>query len=72
MNWMEVDSDWDGLSPMLATWWPKLDKDDLQQINGNRETLAQVLCEHYGFSADEAENQICAFEKEVRRPGAVK
>jgi hypothetical protein len=72
MNWTEMQSDWNIRSKMLATWWGKLDKDDLQRIAGKREKLAEVLCVRYGIRADEAEGQICAFEKDARRPGAVK
>ena len=72
MNWTEMSADWTMFSPMLVTWWKRLQADDLRQIDGSRQKLAEVLCERYGFPADEAERQIRAFEKEVRRPGAVK
>ena len=72
MNWTEMQTDWDHLSPMLKTWWPSLNNDDLLRIAGSREQLAAVLGERYGIDHDEAERQICAFEKEVRLPGAVR
>lgn len=72
MNWNEMKSDWVTVSPMVATYWNRLNPDDLQEINGSREKLADVLCERYRLSPEDAVNQICAFEKEVRRPGAVK
>jgi hypothetical protein len=72
MNWTEMHSDWDECAPTLATWWPKLTEADLQQIAGSRGKLAEVLSERYGIDAAEADRQICAYEKEVRRPGAVK
>ena len=72
MNWSEMHAEWKTCSPMLATWWTKLDEEDLRQIAGSREKLAEVLCECYGLRADEVDGQICAFEKDVRRPGAVK
>jgi hypothetical protein len=34
--------------------------------------LTRVLRERHGLDASEAEAAVCAFEKEVRRPGAVK
>jgi hypothetical protein len=40
--------------------------------NGKRDVLAQVIQERDCLNAAEAETAICAFEKEVRRPGAVK
>lgn len=72
MNWTELKSDWATCAPMLATWWTKLTEPDLVRIDGCREKLAEVLGERYGYSKPEVERHICAFEKEVRRPGAVK
>lgn len=72
MNWTEMKSDWETISPMLVTWWTKLDEGDLRRIDGSREKLAEVLGERYGLSDEEVEGHICAFEKEVRRPGAAK
>jgi len=72
MNWTEMHADWDHLSPMLKTWFPMLSDDDLLRIAGSREQLVAVLRERYGIENDEAERRICAFEKEVRLPGAVR
>jgi uncharacterized protein YjbJ (UPF0337 family) len=72
MNWSEIQTGWEQLSPMLKAWWPQLNDHDLQQIAGSREQLAAVLGERYGFQEDDAERRICAFEKELRLPGAVR
>ena len=52
--------------------WHKLSEEDVALINGKRDVLAQALQERYSLGAREAEDAICAFEKDVRRPGAVK
>ena len=72
MNWSEIQAQWEQMKALLASSWPKLSEDDISHINGNRDVLARVLCERYGLGDREAEDAICAFEKDVRRPGAVK
>jgi hypothetical protein len=57
---------------VLASYWHELSQDDLARIDGKRERLTRVLQERSGLDAAEAEREICTFEKEVRRPGAVK
>jgi hypothetical protein len=72
MNWAEIKGNWEGLCPLLKTHWPLLSDADLRQVVGRREELARALRRRYGLGADEAEQRICAFEEEVRFPGAVK
>jgi hypothetical protein len=56
----------------LVSYWTELSDGDLARIDGKRDVLAAVLRERYGLNAPDAEAAICAFEKDVRRPGAVK
>jgi uncharacterized protein YjbJ (UPF0337 family) len=72
MNWPEIASEWPTMKALLAAYWPKLTDDDLARIDGERDRLPQLLHERYGLNATDAEAAICAFEKDVRRPGAVK
>ena len=72
MNWSEIEYRWDSMKFVLATHWNKLSNEDLARINGKRDALAQVIRERDGLDEAEAETAICRFEKEVRRPGAVK
>jgi uncharacterized protein YjbJ (UPF0337 family) len=72
MNWSEIEVQWEPMKALLVSHWHKLSDDDLARINGKRDVLAQVIRERYGLNAAEAEGAICAFEKDVRRPGAVK
>ena len=60
------------LKALLVSHWHELSEEDIALIDGKRELLAQALHERYGLGAREAEDAICAFEKDVRRPGAVK
>jgi hypothetical protein len=72
MNWSEIEGQWEPMKAILASYWPTLSDDDLARIAGKRDVLAQVVRERLGLDAAAAEVAICAFEKDVRRPGAVK
>jgi hypothetical protein len=72
MNWSEIECQWEPMKALFVSHWHKLNDDDLARINGKRDVLAQVLREQYGLNVAEAEDAICAFEKDIRRPGAVK
>jgi hypothetical protein len=72
MNWPEVTASWEEMSAVIHAHWPDLSGDDLMNINGDRDELVRALVHHYGFSGQEAETEVCEFEKDVRWPGAVK
>jgi hypothetical protein len=72
MNWSEIEGRWEPMKALLESYWRDLSESDLARIDGKRDVLAQVLQERYGLDAPEAERAICAFEEDVRRPGAVK
>jgi hypothetical protein len=57
---------------LLVSHWPKLSDDDIALIDGKRDVLTGVLRQRHGLGACEAEDAIRAYEKDVRRPGAVK
>jgi hypothetical protein len=72
MNWSEMKNDWGRMKPLVQSHWPLLTVEDLGTIDGSRVRLVGVLQTRYGFTSGEAEDAVCAFEKDVRRPGAVK
>jgi hypothetical protein len=72
MNWSEIQTRWGPMKAVLASYWHELSDGDLARIDGKRDVLNRVLRERYGLEPSEAEQAICTFEKEVRRPGAVK
>ena len=72
MNWSEIEHRWDQMHAVVRTHWRKLNDEDLVRINGKRDVLAQVIQERECVDAAAAEAAICTFEKDVRRPGAVK
>lgn len=72
MNWVEIQRDWEQMKIVLKTHWPELTMQDIDAIQGDRARLANLLQERRRLSAQDAENTICAFEDDVRFPGAVK
>jgi hypothetical protein len=72
MNWSEIEAQWEPMKALLVSHWHKLSEEDIALIDGKRDLLAQARHERYGLGAREADEPICAFEKDVRRPGAVK
>jgi hypothetical protein len=72
MNWSEMSGSWNEMKALVQSYWPRLADLILHDINGDRAELGRALQRQYGFSAPDAETAICEFEKDVRRPGAVK
>jgi hypothetical protein len=72
MNWIEIHNKWEGLKPLVQSYWERLSEEDLKRIQGDRATLASLLQERYGYVAVAAEKEIARFEHDVRFPGAVK
>jgi hypothetical protein len=72
MNWAEVKACWGEMHVVIKARWPNLTDVDLKNINGDRSRLGRALVRRYGFSDQQAETSICEFEKDARRPGAVK
>jgi hypothetical protein len=72
MNWSEIESQWDHRKALLVSHWHELSEDDLARIDGKRQVSGEVLRERYGPEAARAEDAICAFERDVRRPEALK
>jgi len=60
-KWMQVRG-------QAQTWWGQLTDDDLDRINGEREKLAGKLRERYGWSQQEAEQEVDRFERELKTP----
>ena len=72
MNWSEMTASWNELRGLIKGHWPKLSDEVLDDIDGDRYELGRALQREYAISAGDAETAICEFEKDVRRPGAVK
>jgi uncharacterized protein YjbJ (UPF0337 family) len=49
---------WNQLRGPIKTWWSKLTDADLDSINGNYDRLVSVLQKKYGYSAQQAKEQV--------------
>ena len=49
---------WNELREPIKGWWSKLTDDDLDRINGKYDSLVSVLQKKYGYSSQDAREQI--------------
>ncbi|TWT88254.1 hypothetical protein Mal64_17330 [Pseudobythopirellula maris] len=63
MNWDQIQGKWKQTKGNVKTQWGKLTDDDLDVIDGQRDVLVGKVQEKYGVAKDEAESQVCDFEK---------
>ena len=49
---------WNQLRGPIKGWWSKLTDDDLDRINGKYDSLVSVLRKKYGYSAQQAKEQV--------------
>jgi uncharacterized protein YjbJ (UPF0337 family) len=61
MNWDQIKSHWKQVSAKIKVTWGKLSEDDLNKVAGNREQLARLLQERYGYESVQAEERVDAF-----------
>lgn len=66
MNWNQIEGKWKQFSGRVKERWGKLTDNDLTAINGQREQLAGILQERYGWAKDQTERQIEEFLQTLR------
>ena len=49
---------WKQLRTQARKWWGKLTDDDLKKVGGKVDRLAGVLQERYGYTKEQAEEEI--------------
>jgi len=64
MNKDIVAGKWKQAKGKVREWWGDLTDDDVTRINGKYETFVGVLQERYGYSRDQAEEEINRFMRE--------
>jgi len=61
---------WKQIRGEVKNWWGKLSDDDLDRVEGNFDKLVGTLQERYGYSRQQAENEIeqrlTAYEAKVQ------
>jgi len=58
---------WDQFKAEAQNWWGKLTSDDLDQVEGDAETLIRKVQERYGYARDRAAEEVERFEQRCSR-----
>ena len=61
MNWDQIKVNWTAVCDKIKRTWGKLSEDDLTAIAGQRDRLAGLLQERYGYEKVVAENKVDQF-----------
>jgi len=67
MNEDILKGKWKQLRGEVKTWWGKLTDDEVDQVAGHREKLSGILQERYGYTKEQALDQINFFIENVER-----
>ena len=58
MNKDILEGEWKQMRSKVKAWWGKLTNDDFNRIAGKFESLSNALQEKYGYTRQQAENEI--------------
>ena len=61
MNWDIVEGKWNQLRGSVKEQWGDLTDDELTEVAGKKDKLAGKLQEKYGWTKEEADNQLNDF-----------
>jgi len=65
-TWNQIQGNWKQVAGSIHEQWGRLTRDDLAQIDGQRERLLGKIQERYGITEEEANKQINAWESRVK------
>jgi len=60
-KWRWVQDHWEALRPKLLAYWPRLPKEDVERLSGERPPLVQLVKQHYALQESGAEAQLDAW-----------
>ena len=58
MNWDKVEGGWKQFKGRVREQWGRLTNDDVDVIEGRRESLVGKIQERYGISREEADREV--------------
>ncbi len=65
MNWDQIKCNWKAVSDEIKLKWGKLSEDDLTAIAGQRNQLAGLLQQRYGYEKADAESRVDQFAQKL-------
>ncbi len=65
MNWDQIKSNWEVVSDEIKRTWGKLSEADIVGIAGQRDQLASMLEERYGYAPVVAQNKVDEFAQRL-------
>jgi uncharacterized protein YjbJ (UPF0337 family) len=69
MNRDILEGQWKQIKGRVKQQWGRLTDDELDQLTGSYEELAGLIQERYGYSREEAVNELDMFLDNYDRPG---
>ena len=66
MSWDHVEGNWKQFKGKVKEEWGDLTDDEITEAEGNREKLEGRIQERYGITKERAEEQLRAFESQLR------
>ena len=67
MNWDQIQGDWKQLTGKVKEKWGKLTDNDLTTIAGQRDQLAGVLQQRYGYAKEVVEKELDEFVRKLKQ-----
>ncbi len=61
MTWYQIAGDWQQFTAMVKQRWDKLTDADLTTFGGQSDQLAGLLQRKYGYTREQADNEITEF-----------
>ena len=62
MSWHDIEANWKQLKSNIQQKWEKLTDDDVEVINGKRDTLTEKIQTTYGVTKEDAHKQVSDWE----------
>ncbi len=57
-NWTVIASTWRQWRSQALTWWERISQDEWDEVNGDREKLYELLQDKYGWTRDQAAQEV--------------
>jgi len=62
MHWTRIQEGWDHIGAQVSARWTRLNSADVQSIDGDRDSLVEVICKRYELPRDAADWQISIWQ----------